>query len=381
MLKAWKKYIIVLSAVLFIVGVSGCAGQNSGKVTVTTVSASNQELELPLDLSGVLAPAQSVNISSRISGQVTSLGFKVGSAVKTGDILMQLDTAAINGQLLQAQAGLQSAQASAQAAENQAALSKISLDAAQKNFDRTKALFEAGAASQSQLDDDKNKLDTAAKQYENAFGPTQDQAQAAIATAQANIKNLDVQLDISTIKSPLDGILTSQSVSVGEVVSPGVGVISIVDITTLRLRSTVTQDNLPLLSNGQQIDVTVDSFPNNKYAGIVTTVGPISLNTGEVFPVEISIKNDGQLMAGLSAHASLTAKAKGIIVPPSALVQSSGESYVFVIKDNKASKRVVKTGLKSDKGIQILQGLVEGEKVAATNVSALADNRPVVVKQ
>ncbi len=129
------------------------------------------------------------------------------------------------------------------------------------------------------------------------------------------------------------------------------------------------------------MDVTVDSFPGQDYKGTVTTLGPIAVSTGEVFPIEVTIKNDGRLMAGLTAHASAAVKASGIVVPSSAVVQSNGASYVFVIKNGVASKRLVSTGLSSDEGTLILKGLTAGEQVAVTNTDALADNMPVKLQQ
>ncbi len=378
MQKRIKRSLTILAAVLLIITVSGCAGRNGDKpVAVTTAVADNQELATKLDLSGVLVPAQTVELSSNILGQVTELGFQVGSAVKAGDTLMQLDTKTLSAQLLQAEAALQSAEAAAQSAQSQASLAKINLATAQKLYDRTKVLFESGAVSQSQMDDVTDKLNIAKNQLEDASGPPQNKAEAAINTASANIKNIQVQIDHTTIKSPIAGILTNQSVNVGAVVSPGVPVITIVDTSILKMKSTVTQDTLPLLSVGQEMDITIDSYPDSKFKGTISSLGPIAVNTGEIFPVEIAINNNGSLTAGLSAHASMNTKIKGIVVPSAAVIQNNGESCVFVIKDHIAVRRVVKTGLKNDSGTQILTGLNAGERVAVTNVNTLTDNMPV----
>lgn len=378
--KQIKVSLAALLALLLLLTVAGCAGRNENKAeAVTTAAAENQELETTLELSGVLVPVQTVDISSKISGKVVSLGYNVGGAVKAGDILIQLDTDTLNAQLLQAEASLQSAEAAAESAGNQTSLARINLDAAQKLYDRTKVLSESGVVSQSQMDDITDKLNIAQNQFENASGPAQAQAQAAISTARANIRNLQVQIDNATIRSPLDGILTTQSVNVGQVVSPGVAVISIVDISTLKLKSTVNQDLLPLLSVGQEMDITVDSYPDHKLNGIVSSIGPIAVNTGEVFPLEITINNNSSLTAGLSARAAMIIKIRGIVVPAASVVQGSGESYVFVINGNTAAKRVVHVGLKNDKAAQILKGLNAGEQVAVTNVSALTDNKTVTV--
>lgn len=381
MQKQIRGSLLLLTAMLLVFAVSGCAGQNANqKMTVTTAVAGNQELETRLEFSGVLVPNQTVDISSKISGQVTALGSKVGSPVKAGAVLIKLDTEALNGQLMQAEASLQSAQAGAESTDNQASISKINLNTAQIYYDRTKILFESGAVSQSQMDDAQDKLNIAAMQYANASGPAKAQAAATINTALANIKNLNVQIENATIKSPLNGIITNQNLNLGQVVSPGVAFISIVDTATLKMKSTIAQDKLPLLSVGQQISIKIDSYPNTIFPGTVTSIGPIAVNTGEVFPVEITLKNESGLMAGLSAHTSLINKTQGIIVPISSILQNNDESCVYVIENNIASRRIVKIGVKSDTEAQILEGLNQGEQVAVTNLNVLADKMAVNVQ-
>lgn len=365
--------LLVIAAVMF--AAAGCGASTT--VAVTTATAANQELSASVDLSGVLAPAQMAEISSQIAGKVTSLGYQTGDAVKAGDVLMQLDTAALNAQLAQAEAGLQSADAALRAAGNQVALAKINLVSAREAYARTEALFTAGATTQSALDDATNALNTAQKQYDNASGAASDQAQATVSTAQANIAALEVQLDETTIRSPLDGVLSGRNVNVGEVVSPGVAVMSVADDSSLKFTGTVTQDQLPFFSLGQEMNVYVDSFPGHVYKGTITTLGPIAVNTGELFPIEITIANDGRLMAGLTAHAQASVKTSGIVVPSSAVLESGGSSYVFVIKNGVAIKRMVSTGVSSDNETLILKGLAAGEKVAVTNTGALTDNMSV----
>ena len=379
--KQIRKSVIFLTVLIFIFSLNGCSGSNTANsVVVTTAVASNQEIELPLSLSGVLVAGQTASISSQISGQVVKLGFNVGSTVKAGEILIQLDTNALEGQLMAAEAGLQSASAGSENSKNLSYLAQINLTSAQKNYDRTKQLFDAGAASQLQIEDAQDKLNIATKQYESSSGPALDQAQATIATAMANIKGLNIQIAKSTISSPINGVVTSQNINVGEVVSPAVPVISIIDSSILKLRSTVSQDYLLLLTQGQAVQVSVDGYPNLKLSGKITGIGPMAVNTGEVFPVEISLNNDGNLMAGMSAHAALMTKVQGIVVPASAVIQNDGQTTVFVTDGQTASKRVVKTGLKNDNFIQILDGLREGEQVVVSNVGALTDKNRVKVQ-
>ncbi|HEX3011403.1 MAG TPA: efflux RND transporter periplasmic adaptor subunit [Syntrophomonadaceae bacterium] len=381
MYKKVQSSFIIFVLILAIFSLAGCTGQKAGKTTITAAAAADKEIKAKLEMGGVLIPTQTVDISSKLSGQITKLGFKVGDKVKAGDILMQLDTEALSGQLMQAQASLQSAQASAQAANNQVSLLKISLAAAQKNYDRTKVLFDSGAVSQTQLEDARDKLDTAQKQFENASGPARGQAQAAIGVAQANVKNFELQIKNATIKSPINGTITSQNVNVGQNVSAGLAVISIVDTAGLKMKSTVSQDMLPFLSVGQQIAVKIDSYPNSKFQGSISCIGPIAVSTGEVFPVEIAINNSSNLMAGLSAHAIINIKARGTVVPTAAIIHQKGNTYVYLIKNNTAIKRSVQMGLSNNQEALILKGLKIGDKVAVSSLSSLSNKAAVIVNK
>lgn len=376
MIKRITAAVIASMLVLSFTGCAGSAVSGTNIINIKTAAAEKHKLEASLELAGVLVPAQTVNIVSKISGQITELNHNVGDRVEKGEVLVRLETKTLNAQLLQAEAGLQSAQAAVKAAENQAALAAITLDMAQKAYDKTKVLYDGGAASQSQMDDAKNKLDQAMRQYENATGSVKDQAQASISTANANINSVKVQIENSVIKSPISGIVVNKNINSGEIASPTSAspIITIADTSVLKLKGTIGQEMLPLLSAGQEIDVIVDIYNDKPIKGKIESIGPMAVSTGALFPIEISIENSEGIEAGLSAHASIgLSEEKGVVVPVSSVVQNDGKSYVYVIKDNIASKRIVTLGLKNDKEIEVLQGLEQGEKVAATNVNSLFD--------
>lgn len=377
MLKRIRGSLLFLFIALLLLA-SGCASRSASQTPLVRMAAvSQKQIETRLDCSGVLVPIETVEIASKLSGQVVSLGFKAGDQVKRGELLIQLDTEALNGQLLAAQAGLQSAQASAQSAANQAAVSKINLDAAQLYFDRIQQLFAAGAVAQSTMDDAKDKLDIASQQYSTASGPALAQAEAAVTSAYANVKNLNIQLANTAIRSPIDGIVATQTINPGQVIAANTTVITVIDTSSLKLKTTVDQDRLPQLALGQVLQVMVDNYPGQEFSGEISSIGPIAVSTGEVFPLEITLKNGAGLLAGLSAHTTMINQAQGLSVPLSALQEDQGDSYVFVIADDKANRRVVRTGLQNDQDVLILEGLKEGEQVAITNLNALSDGLSV----
>ncbi len=412
-------FLILVSMVFLFAACNGTTG-STNNLSVKAIAANKHTLQTNIDVTGVLVPVQTTNVTAKISGYVNSINVDVGSSVSVGDTLVTIDTKELNVQLQQVKAALKSA-------ENQATQAKINLDAAQSAYNSTKELLAdqeaqakinldtieklykrnqelaaSGSASQSQLDDAKtkydlakiqydmakidsgssaksqltaalSKYDLAEKQYEIASGSALEQAQAAV-------NSVKVQLDNANIVSPINGIVTNKNINTGELASPGAALLTIIDTSTLKLKGTVSQEALPLLKPGQDIDVIVDIYPDTVFKGQIDNIGPMAVGTGAYFPIEISIENTGELKAGLSAHASISISTdNGIIVPFSAVVQNNGQSYVFVIKDNIASKRTVTLGLENDEEIEVLKGLDAGELVAATNVNSLFDNMPVNV--
>ena len=365
--------------VMVVLGCSRSASNES--MVVRTAPVQNHLVKTSLTLSGVLLPTQIVDISSRISGQVKSVGPLVGDPVKKGDMVVELDTALLTPQLAQAEAALKSAQAAVEEVQDRATLASINLDNVRKNYDRSNALFHQSVATQSQMDELKARLDTALKQYNSSTGPELDRARATVDTTRANILFLQTQINCAVICSPIDGMVTNRNTDPGEIVAPGTAVMTVADTAVLKMKTFVPQDLLPYLCVGQGIEVTVDIYPERMLKGVISLIGPIAVNTGSIFPVEIAISNDGTILSGLSAHAGLLLVGKKKTVAPiAAVVESSQASYVFVIQDGVAVRRAVTTGLRNDREIEILKGLVVGEMVAVTNTRVLADHMPVVVQ-
>lgn len=381
MLKANKVLLAVLLSLAGLMAVNGCSQKSATNLPeVKTAVAGQMEIERRIELSGVLVPSQTVEIASKTSGQIVFLGFKVGDRVKKDQVLIQLDTEALNGQKLAAEANLQSARAADESAANQAVISKINFDAAQLNYDRTQQLFASGAVSQSTLGEAKDKLDIARQQFATASGPGRSQAAAAVNSAYANLKNIEVQLGNTTIKSPIEGIITTQTINPGQVVPANTTLLTLVDTSSLRFKTTISQESVTQLTPGQPLSIYVDSYPGRTFAGTVSSVGPITVSTGQVFPVEITVSNEGSLMAGMSAHSTLIIKSQGIAVPLAAVQQENGQNFVFVADDAQVKRRLVRTGFGNDTEIIVLEGLSEGEQVITTSLNILADGMQVKIQ-
>lgn len=374
-MKRYKNYAFMMLTLFIAMCISGCGKTDSvfQSVNIKTATADEQKLDTTLDITGVLVPFQTVNIQTKLnsvpksnSEVVNSVNVDVGSNVKKGDILITLDTNDLNIQLKQAEAALKSVQ-------DQAAQAKISLDMDEKTLYRTKQLFDSHAVSQSQLDAIQSEYDLDKVKYETYTGSAQEQAQATI-------DSLKLQIGNAIITSPINGTVVNKNVNPGEIVSSGMTLLSIADASILKLKSTVPQEVVPWLKVGHNINVFINIYPDKVFGGQITMVGPITVSTGEYFPIEISLKNPNGIKPGVTANASIRIYAdEGIVVPASAVVQENGQCYTFVVQKGIAHKRIITIGLKNDTRTMVLKGLDKGEKVAVTNANDLIDNMTVHV--
>ncbi len=376
-----KGLVGLLMIMSLIMGGCTSTGTDQGlTVDVTTVEEGTISSEL--NLTGVLLPNDMVNISSKASGQVLNTPKKVGDQVSVGDVLLELDTKTLEAQLKQAEAGLSAAYAAYDSAQNQAALLKISLAQTEKTYLDSKALYETGAISEGTYTDITSKYELAKRQYENAAGPLQKQAAASVENAKASINTLEVQKENSMITSPIDGVLVSMNVQDGEIASPGMPLLAIADLSVLKMKSTIPQEYLPFVSENEKVNMKIDIYPDQEFEGTINTIGPMSVSTGKIFPIEFAILNDSSIMAGLSARVSIEVNGKQhMVVPANAVVNAEGQSYVFVITDNVASKTEVVTGLNNEDSIEILSGLEKGQVIAVTNTHILQDQMLVNVAE
>ncbi len=374
----WKRAMLVLLIGVTGFGIAGCSGRGADQVTLTTVPARSGQIAKAVAISGVLTPDQSVSIFSKVSGQVQTVGVDVGDRVRSGQLLAQIDTKELNAQLQQAQAAVQAVRDQAGQAEIGIANAKSNLDMAQKSYDRTKMLFDSAAASQSQLDDAQNKLDQATNAYANANKQYQTASGSGLAQAEAAANLLQVEIGNGTITSPIDGVISSRSIDPGGMASPSAPLMTVEDTSALKLQGSVFQDAVPLLADGQQVPVSIDALPGQSFEGQVTQVGPAASATGQYFPVVIRLQNAGRLLAGMTARATFNLSAPaGVIVPLAAIQSEDGKDYVYVIDGASAHRRQAALGLRGASDVQVVSGVLVGERVATSNVSMLRDNMVV----
>jgi HlyD family secretion protein len=377
---------LAAAAMAAALSLAGCAAK-AGAVAPASAPAATREAQArmgrivrEISISGVLAPSKAVNIYPKLSGQVKEVAVEVGDRVKEGQFIARIDAKELAAQLRVAEASISTVRDQAAQAKVGIETARLNLDIAQKYFDRSKALFDTKVVTQSQIDDAQAKLDLAKASYDNAQRQYQTVGVSGLAQAEAQANLIRVQISNSEISSPIAGTVTNRNINPGELSSPSAAMMTIADTANLRLQGNLSQDEVFAAREGDKVHVAVDGMGGPGYEGRISQIGPIAAATGQYFPVAIALINDGKLLAGMTAKATLTISSEtGVVVPLSAVSQRGGESTVFAIKDGRASERGVELGSRNAAEVLVLSGLSPGEQVATSGLGGLQDGQATAV--
>ena len=318
-----KVMLIILAMVVVLTGCSA-AGQQDKK------AGTNVQTSKPVFvMAGIIDANEKAQITTKISAKVASITVDVGSAVKKGDTIISLDTKDIEAQVAQAQAAVDTAQANltkiqAGARPEQIAQAQVLLDSAKtsytnakNDFDRNQQLSTAGAISQAQLETAQTQLSAAQAQYSSAQdqlemltkGETKetiDVLQAQVKQAQAALDLAKTQLAYGTIVSPVSGTVSAKNINVGELASPGVTLLSVVNVDSLFINASLPAGLVGSVKDGQEVVVKVSEIPDKEFPGEVSMVDPVIDSRSTSVIVKIQIKNpDPILKPGMLAEIGL----------------------------------------------------------------------------
>src|SRR5262245_1207872 len=265
---------------------------------------------------------------------------------------------------------------SARQARSQVVQAEATLRRARSDFDRAEALYGKQSLTQPEYDQAKEQLDVAQARLEGA------QAQYAIA---------GTALEDCALKAPIEGIITSADLEVGQLVSPQSAGFVLSDLTSVKVEFGVSDDTLADLKLGTTLSVGTQSIPGVDFHGRISRISPAADRQSRVFEVELTIPNsDGRLKPGMIAALRVgeeaQRRAEGSQVPCvrlSAIVRPPGETEgyaVFVVEDaDRPTARVRKVTLGEALGnsIAVTSGLKVGERVVVTGATLLTDGEPV----
>ena len=323
------------------------------------------ELIRSLELTGTVEAIRQVDLVTSVPGKVVRVPVMVGDAVRRGDLLVQLDT--------------DMAQLQAQQAGAAVKLGELGFVTATREYARANTLHDRGSLPDQAFEQAQVGMEMAEQQLV--------QAQAAQGLAREQIKG-------SRLVAPFDGVVTYVAVeeeeyfnpmTVSPLTGPG-GLAGLVDASSIKIDLQVADADIASIVQGMSARIFVDALgdrvPEGGLTGSVTSVGIAADATTRTFPVRVVAANpDTAVLAGTHARVKLVLDAQpaALFVPESAVRGGEGASYVMVLDGDRARRVEVGLGLHGDDGIEIIDGLKDGELVVVKGNFGLADGALVEV--
>ena len=389
--KFWIWTGIIAAVIIVILGVAVKASGNTTKFEPSQLAkAERADIARSVVATGKVQPITKVEVKSKASGIVTKLNVDINAHVKQGDLLAQLDQIEILAQVAAQRAQLTAAESNARAAAAAIKYDRVNAEAPdlpmfKNTYERAKKMSSEGVVSKQSLDDAEQKYLSAANTRDKAVAQiTVDtarlhQAQAQVAQAQASLKQLQEQLSYTTITSPMDGVVLSRDVELGDAVSSilvmgstATLVMTVGDIQHVYVQGKVDESDIGKVYIGQTARIKVESFKDKTFLGKVTRIAPLGVEKDNVttFEVRVSIDNPGEeLKANMTANAEIILdEHKNVLtVPEQAVIYDKDRNATVEVPDAKQKKgrRVVaiKAGISNGTKTEVLAGLNPGETV------------------
>ena len=341
-----------------------------------------------LRVTGSLMADEQAEVSAETSGRVVATPVERGTRVAQGALLVrlsasettaQLEEAEANAAQIEARLGLEAGQPFDPSRVPDVMNAKAALELAEAEFNRIKSLLDQKVVSHSEYDQRRTQVEAARQQYQVAINSAQ-QSYRSLDAARARISLARKSAADTLVRAPFSGVVAERLVSVGDYVSRGTRVATVVRVDPLRVELTVPEQYVSFITVGQQVRLTVDAYPGEEFAATIRFVSPSLRADQRAMTVEaIADNRDGRLKPGLFATASIrqTDPAPGLLVPATAIETVSGTSRVYVIKDEKAEERIVTLGETVEDRVELTSGAAAGEIVAAAPRGRLTDGRSV----
>jgi RND family efflux transporter MFP subunit len=379
---------------------SGCGSSPAPKAatagpaaTAITVAKVQQQLvNRVLRVTGTLMAAEEAEVAAETSGRVTSTPVERGSRVAEGTPLITIVQ-------IEAQAGAADAEANVAQLEARLAIvsgapfeieqvpevasAKASRDLAEAEFARIRSLLDQKVVSQAEFDQRRTQVEASSNQYRAARNAAQQQYRM-LEGARARSSLARKSLADTVVRSPFAGLVVERKVSIGDFVTRGTKVATVVKIAPLRVELTVPEQSAGLVKPGEQVRLQVDAFPGRYFGGEVRFVSPSFRADQRALTVEAVVPNpDDALKPGMFASAEITLPASdpSAVVPAEAIRSVAGISHVFVVHGDKVEQRMVTPGAALGPLTEVRMGLSAGESVATSGIDALADGAAIRIEQ
>jgi RND family efflux transporter MFP subunit len=306
-------------------------------VTVSVAQVTRHKAAHQVEVVGTVQAVEKAEISSKITGNVIVLPVDLGSKVQMGEILAELRAGEIAAQVQQA---------------------KAQLEQAQRNLTREENLLKKNAATQQMVKSLRDSTKIAEAAYKEAL----------------------TMLDYTRITAPFSGIVTKKMVNIGDLATPGKPLFYLEEEKNFQVVTDIPEAMLLRIHKDDKLPVFIPSV-DLSIIGIVAEVSPVADPSSRSAPIKLRIEPDFRLRSGQFARVTLTMdEAETLMVPMPAVTPLGQMERVFVIQDQTARLRLVRTGARAEDRIEILSGLSEGETIITAGHENLLDGQPVVIQ-
>lgn len=320
-------------------GTAVAGGRAAGAAPVTIVSAevASERVTRELKALGTAIANESIDVTSKTSNIVTAVHFRDGETVRSGQVLIELD----------------SAQARADLAEASAALTEST-----SQYQRARDLLSTRVLSQSQ--------------YE--------QLEATMKANQARVDAAQARLADTVIRAPFSGRVGLRRVSIGSLVSPGTVITTLDDTSVMKVDFTVPENLLGNLRAGLELTARTAAHPDRELRGKVLTIDsridPVtrSVTVRALVPNPESLLRPGMFVNVTLARDDYDA----IVIPEQALVPEQSRQYVYVVQDGIVARREVRIGRREPGKVEIVAGLAQGERIVVEGTQKVRDGGAVL---
>lgn len=375
-----RKYLIYGIALLAIFGIGyKMLNRSAGGTVYKTQKIENGDIMESITASGTINPLSTVSVGSQASGRIAEIYVDYNSVVKKGQLLALIDQENAKATVQQREAALEIAKAQVDVEENNIKYYK-------------KALNRISKLNASKYSTEKD-LEAAERDYDNAVAQLALE-QAQVKQAQASLNSAQTELSYTEIKAPVDGIVISKAVEVGQTVAASFETPELFsvaeDLTKMQIEASVVEADIAKVKEGQKVRFTVDSYADDYFYGTVTQVRNEATTTSNVvtYTVVIGIDNsDMKLKPGMTANVEIiTAEEKDVMLVPNQALRfyiddsDTAKRYkdrgVWIIKNGHPERVTVKIGVSDDDNTQILESTLKiGDEVIVSKELSAADTQ------
>ena len=351
------------------------AGDEKAARQVKTARVEETPFGEAVTANGTLAAYDQTTASVKVPGRLRTITVDLGSVVRLGQVIAQVEPQDYNLRVQQAEAALAQARARLglspdgrddnvnPAETGTVRQARAVLDEARVNRDRSSKLVEQGVVARSDFDSADAAYKVALSRYQDAIEEIRNR-QAVMAQRRSELSLARQQLADTSVRAPLAGIVQEKRASVGEYLAAGAPVVNIVKMDPLRLRAEVPEREAKNVRSGQNVRVTIDG-DTNVYIGQIMRLSPVIAQQSRMLLVEADVRNNGKLRPGAFAHAEIVTNDAQMVatVPSKAIVTFAGIEKVIVVQNGKALEKPVTTGRRNGEWTEIVAGVNVGDQV------------------